>query len=325
MLRLSCILVALLLQPVAYAADRCAEQSAGSQTITVRSGGKERAVELYFPGASSAASSTGSSNAGRRVPLIIGLHGSGGSGVALDQATGLRAAATAKGFAVLLPNGGIHDPKDTSGNGYFWNIPGVPLVSGGDTPPDAADDVRFIADVIDHVVKRHCVDKRRIFVTGFSGGGRMTSLLGCRLADRITAIAPVAGLRAGRASAPDFIEPDTDDCRPKRPISVLSFHGTDDPTNPFPGGSGVRWGYPVELAASRWASLDRCDVMPAAEHISEHVTRLRYGECRDRSEVVLYKIDAARDQGGGHVWPGGAGIPAEVDATKIILEFFAAH
>jgi polyhydroxybutyrate depolymerase len=165
------------------------------------------------------------------------------------------------------------------------------------------------------------------------------------LADRVAAVAPVAGLRAGRAAGPEFAEPDASDCRPARPIAVLAVHGTDDPTNPFTGGDGLRWGYSVERAASRWASLDHCGAVPALEKISAQVARVRYDACDTGSEVVLYRIDAPRDQGGGHVWPGGhrdlssrvsspsgsnisgpgGPLAAELDATAVVLEFFARH
>jgi polyhydroxybutyrate depolymerase len=159
----------------------------------------------------------------------------------------------------------------------------------------------------------------------------MSSMLACRLADRIAAVAPVAGLRVGRAAAPEFVEPDAEDCRPARPIPVLAIHGTDDDTNPFPGGGGVRWGYSVERAAARWANLDRCNAAPVTERVSARVARVRYATCDAGSEVVLYRIDAPRDQGGGHIWPGGRrdssapAAPAELDATDAVLEFFARH
>lgn len=310
-----------------------AEMRPGVNHITVLSGGQEQSIDLALPD---------SFKPGARVPLVIGLHPSGGTGEGLDKDAGLRAAATAKGFAVMLPDGGIK--QTDGGNGHFWNIPGVPLVSGNPAPSGARDDVRFIADVIDHVVKHNCVDARRVYVTGFSGGARMSSMVGCRLADRVAAVAPVAGLRAGRAAGAEFTEPDAADCRPSRPLPVLAVHGTDDPTNPFPGGGGLRWGYSVERAAARWASLDVCNAAPNIEKVSSHVTRVRYAACGGGSEVVLYRIDAPRDQGGGHVWPGGhrdldtrAQAPSgssggangqpmvELDATRVVLEFFARH
>jgi polyhydroxybutyrate depolymerase len=305
----------------ARAADSCGDVRPGLNHITVVSGGKGHAVDLVLPA---------SFDAAKRVPLVIGLHPSGGSGRTFDQDTGLSAAATAKGFAVIVPDGGVQLP---GGDGRYWNIPGVPLVGGGAVPKDSRNDIQFIADAIDQLVKHSCVDARRVYVTGFSGGARMSSMVGCRLADRVAAVAPVAGLRAGRAAGPEYSEPDASDCQPSRPLPVLALHGTDDPTNPFPGGEGQRWGYSVERAAARWARLDHCAAIPALDKPSAHVTRVRYATCNAGSEVVLYRIEAPRSDGGGHVWPGGqrdistrASTPSiEVDATAVVLEFFARH
>jgi polyhydroxybutyrate depolymerase len=319
------LVLALLLHPAARAADLCAGLRAGSNHLTVMSSGTAYDVALTLPA---------SFTPNNRVPLVIGLHPSGGTGATFDQDTGLGAAATSKGFAVIFPDGGV---KQATADGYFWNIPGVPLVGGSAVPSGSRDDVRFLADVIDHVVKNSCIDARRIYVTGFSGGARMSSMVACRLADRVHAIAPVAGLRAGRAAGPDFTEPEATDCRPSRPLSVLAIHGTDDPTNPFPGGGDQRWGYSVERAVTQWASLDRCSGTSATEKIATQVTRIHYDTCGSGSEVALYRIDAARDQGGGHIWPGGhrdlatRGSSAssidsvKLDATQLVLEFFSHH
>ncbi len=325
--------LALLFHPVAGAADACTDLRPGLNHITVTSGGRKEAVDLALP-----ASFDGS----KRVPLVIGLHPSGGTGATFEQDTGLRTAALSKGFAVIAPDGGV---QLTGGEGRYWNIPGVPLIGGGAVPKDARDDVRFIGDAIEHLVKHSCIDARRVYVTGFSGGARMSSMVGCRLADRVAAVAPVAGLRAGRAAGPEFKEPDASDCRPSRALPVLAIHGTDDPTNPFPGGEGPRWGYSVERAAAQWATLDHCGAAPALDKVSPNVTRVRYATCGAGSEVVLYRIEASRDQGGGHVWPGSqrdlatrapsasatnatstsGKPPVEVDATSVVLDFFSRH
>ena len=148
-------------------------------------------------------------------------------------------------------------------------------------------------------------------------------MVACRMADRVAAVAPVAGLRAGRAAGRDFSEPDAQDCRPSRAVRVLAIHGTDDQTNPFSGGGGVRWGYSVERAAARWASLDHCESTPRSDRVSPQVTRVQYGACGGGSAVVLYRIDAPEAQGGGHVWPGGRrSPPSELKATELVLEFF---
>ncbi len=301
-----CAVVAVLTAPCVRAAD-C---SAGSKQLTVMSGGQQQRATLVLPS---------TKVSGARIPLVIGLHPSGGTGQSFDDDTGLASAATKKGFAVLLPDGAI--PTD-DGKGRFWNIPGVPLTSGADVPQGTRDDLRFLADSIDQAAADHCIDAKRVYVTGFSGGARMTSMVACRMADRVAAVAPVAGLRAGRATGKDFSEPDAQDCRPSQAVRVLAIHGTADRTNPFAGGGGLRWGYSVERAAARWASLGHCGGAPRSDKVSPQVTRVQYGACEGGS-VVLYRIDAPEAQGGGHVWPGGKrSPPSELKATELVLEFF---
>lgn len=298
--------VAVLAGPSARAAD-CA---AGATQFLVKSGGQVQRAALVLP----------ASRADQRAPLVIGLHPSGGTGQSFDEDTDLVSAATSRGFAVLLPDGAI---RTDDGTGYYWNIPGVPLVNGAEVPRGTRDDLRFLADAIDQAVADHCIDPRRVYVTGFSGGARMTSIVGCRLADRVAAVAPVAGLRAGRAAGGDFSEPDPQDCKPSRAVRVLAIHGTDDRTNPFAGGGGVRWGYSVERAAARWANLDHCGSPPRSDRVSSQVTRIQYAGCGAGSAVVLYRIDAPEAQGGGHVWPGGRrSPPSELKATALVLDFF---
>ena len=111
------------------------------------------------------------------------------------------------------------------------------------------DDVRYVSDVIDHVAARVCTDATRVYATGFSGGARMSSLLACKLNDRIAAIAPMSGLRwpgpcEGRA------------------IPVLTFHGLADPQNTYDGhveGRGGEWVESVPEALAGWAKHNGCD------------------------------------------------------------------
>ena len=84
-------------------------------------------------------------------------------------------------------------------------------------------DLTFINDLLDVLEAKLCVDPRRIYSTGMSNGAQMSSLLACRLANRITAVAPVAGV--------EFY----DTCR-GRPVPVIAFHGTADPIVTYAGG-----------------------------------------------------------------------------------------
>lgn len=295
----------------------------GWQTITVHSGTLEREVPLYVP-----AAQIGRSD----LPLVFDLHGSGGNGRGQASHSGLAAQADRHGFLLANPDGGIAG----RGTGFYWNVPGVPLVGDAPTPANAPDDVQFFRDAIDQMEHSLCIDPHRVYVTGFSGGARMASVLACELADRIAAVAPVAGLRAGVPQAGDFKTPDMGTCKPRRPVPILTFHGVHDPTNRFDGDGGPRWGYSVPTALARWAKLDGCRPTSSEQNVSTHVTKVSYAGCREGAELILYRTDAPVEHGGGHVWPHPAGASSQgavasretvdqLDASALIWQFFARH
>src|SRR5262245_18435976 len=86
------------------------------------------------------------------------------------------------------------------------------------------DAVGFISTLISTLVAERNVAPARVYATGISNGGIMVYRLACELSDKVAAIAPVA-------AALMF-----DSCRPKRPVSVMMFHGSEDKAVPSEGG-----------------------------------------------------------------------------------------
>ncbi|HXN09998.1 MAG TPA: PHB depolymerase family esterase [Steroidobacteraceae bacterium] len=302
---------------------------AGEHTITVLSGALSRPVRVFVPPAVAVH---------RALPLVLDLHGSGGNGEQQARSTRLSDVAAKYGFVVANPSGGILRPD--APERHFWNIPGVPLSGGGDIPVNAPDDVQFIRDTIGQLSANICIDARRIYVTGMSGGARMASLLGCQMADRIAAIAPVSGLRAGLPSTDNPAQPDPGSCRPQRPLPIVTFHGTDDHTNPYDGGGAPYWAYSVSTALRRWVELDHCEEQPQTQRVAAHVTLLRYTQCAAGAQIWFYRTELPASQGGGHAWPGGMTPPApatagaskqqranvpgtEINASQLMWEFFS--
>jgi polyhydroxybutyrate depolymerase len=319
---------ALLLVPsFGHAAAGCSTQTTvpGWQVVTVHSGSLNRKVPLYVP--ASAAGRAG-------IPLVFDLHGSGGNGRQQALHSGLTAQADRYGFLVANPDGGIVDPASPTDR-FYWHVPGVPLVGAVQIPANAPDDVQFFRDAIGQLEAGACVDPHRVYVTGFSGGARMASALACELSDRIAAVAPVSGLRAGVPSAGDIKAPDAKTCRPHRAISVITFHGVHDPTNRFDGDGTARWGYSVAVALERWGILDGCQSNPSQQSISTHVTKVTYLGCRNATELIFYRTDAPVEHGGGHIWPHPSSSKPEaalapeqvdeLDASALIWEFFSRH
>ena len=62
-------------------------------------------------------------------------------------------------------------------------MPGVTLPAG-----DPPDDEAFLVDVIDHLQATLCLDARRLYGTGYSGGGRMISQFACDVPRRLAAM-----------------------------------------------------------------------------------------------------------------------------------------
>lgn len=229
---------------------------------------------------------------GAPAPLVLLLHGSGGNGARVLARSGLAATADRHGFLVAAPDGGI-----ASGEGFVWNIPGVPSTSSRMPQPGDADDTAFVLQAIDWLVAHRCVDPRRVYATGLSGGGRMASWLACVAADRFAAIAPVVGLRAGRPSAADPSRPDPATCRPSRPVPIIAFAGDTDSTNPIEGGGSPYWQYSMRTAEARWAALNGCTVALPRARVSATIYQEGYGDCRAGADVV-----ARITVGGTHDW-----------------------
>jgi polyhydroxybutyrate depolymerase len=230
--------------------------------------------------------------AGRPAPLLFAFHGSGETGAAVLRRSRLEATSDRHGFLLAAPDGGI------PGNGGFvWNIPGVPSVTGRMPDPGDANDVAFVEQAIGWLAAQRCVDRTRVYATGISGGGRMTSLLGCIAADRFAAIAPVVGLRAGIPLKGDPQRPDPASCHPSRPMPVIAFAGDKDRTNPIEGGGASYWQYSMHAAEARWAALNGCTPGFARRAVTASVYEESFGGCRAGSAMV-----ARITIGGTHDW-----------------------
>ncbi|HJR71726.1 MAG TPA: PHB depolymerase family esterase [Gammaproteobacteria bacterium] len=251
--------------------------AAGVAEQKLMSDGRERTYRLFVPPSYDGRAS---------LPLVLDLHGSGGTAERQAGTSRFEALAASEGFAVATLQAGAE--------GNRWNVP---------VTADRPDDVQYVSDVIDHVAARVCTDRTRVYATGFSGGARMSSLLACRLNDRIAAIAPMAGLRwpgpcQGRA------------------IPVLTFHGLADPQNTYDGHveqRGLEWLESVPDALAGWARHNRCAGEAVLDDPPGPLSTLSYRGCR--AEVRLVRVD-----GLVHRWARD-----EVDATAAMWEFFRSH
>lgn len=119
--------------------------------------------------------------AGPAVPLLVYLHGAGGQG----SITGaLATELDARGWIGVAPDG---RPWDLAG----CNWPFSPAYVDNPFDPEVGPGEQDILDAIDWAESNFAVDPARIYLTGFSYGGRGAYIIGLKNPDRFAAIAPM--------------------------------------------------------------------------------------------------------------------------------------
>jgi len=288
------------------AAPRRQAHELEAKCFALEHGGVERTFRLYVP-----------PRAQGPLPLVVVLHGGGGSGAGMEWLTqgGFNRIADRDGAVVVYPDG----------IGKGWNDGRTDMRS--EAVKEAVDDVGFLRALPREISSQTPLDLGRVYATGISNGGLMSYRLACDAADSFAAVAPVA------ANLSVELAPR---CQPARPISLAIVNGTADPIMPWRGGPvKVLWlarGNVVSTPATvaRWLELDHCLALELREHrdsVPDDGTVLERSSasCEDGAEVALFEI-----QGGGHTWPSGVPylgerlvgrVSRELDANERIWEF----
>lgn len=278
---------------------------AGTTDRTMSSGGETRAFRLVVPETYDGTTP---------MPVVFGFHGLTVDYRVIPGMSGFEDMAEQYDFIGVAPSGRL------DGTVPYWEA--VPIEDNVETT--------FVSELLDLLQAEYCVDPTRVFSTGMSNGGQMSSLLACQLDDRFTAVAPLAGVEwSGETCTGD-------------PVAVMAFHGDEDPVVTYEGGgldaaaiadlhnwkgdppSGVPEHGGVDDAMADWAEHNGCDAGPVVEDVSAEVRRYEWQNCD--ATTVLYRV-----VGGGHTWPGRP-VPGfedrfghtttDIDATELMFEFF---
>lgn len=227
-------------------------------------------------------------------PLLFVFHGSGGSaaqsramyGYAFDEL------ADEQGFIVVYPEG------------YEQHYNGCRKAGPYAANALQVDDVGFMRLLVEQFTEEFGIDTRAVFATGVSNGGQMALRLALEAPDLVAAVAPVA---TSLPTAGNM------DCRYSGiPVPFLLMNGTDDPMNPYHGGTVALYGLlgdRGEVISSRetalyWAGLAGLQGEPMRRELPDVVeadnSRVSVDSWFEpgKPAVSLYTIE-----GGGHNAP----------------------
>ncbi|NRB33439.1 MAG: polyhydroxybutyrate depolymerase [Rhodobacteraceae bacterium] len=224
-------------------------------------------------------------------PVLLWLHGAGGSGQGVMGNPTIRDVALERGYAVIAPNA---KPREGSRIGPVWNFyPGW----------DGRDEPAFLQDVVEDAAARFATSAEDVLLAGFSAGGFMVSYLACETPNAFPAYAPVAG---------GFWRPHPDRCA--GPVNLHHTHGWADRTVPLEGrplGGGAYLQGDIFAGLEIWRSANGCTAQrPDASWQQGDRLHRAWNECGNAGslEFVLHS--------GGHTVPEGW--------TDIALDWFDA-
>lgn len=246
------------------------------QMKSMQYGGKTRSYKVHLPP---------EYDGSNKLPLVLVFNGWTHSPDQTEAHTKMSIKADSAGFIVVYPAG-------IAGSNKEWNHDGRYSI----------DDVGFIKELIDTLIKDYSVDNKRIYASGFSNGAGMAYRMAYELPDRIAAIAPVAQTLLGTKY------------NPKRATPTIHFHAKNDQSVAY---STV--GPMVEY----WKTLTANVTGPDTFFITSGAKGIKWtGE--NNTEFIVYVTDI-----GGHSWPGGNpsfATPSQaISASDLLWDFFAAH
>jgi len=127
---------------------------------------------------------------GTSPPLVVALHGCTQTADSYDHGAGWSQLADRLGFVLVFPEQqSANNPK----NCFSWFLPGDTARSSGEA--------LSIRQMVAKAVDKFNIDPRRIFVTGLSAGGAMTSVMLATYPEVFAGGAIIAGLPYGSASS----------------------------------------------------------------------------------------------------------------------------
>ncbi len=297
-------------------------------------GGQTRDVIVYVP----------EKAAGTDAPVVFMLHGTSGDGEKFFQISGWREKADEEGLIAVFPSAltyCIHEDQNGDGDNVDreditvttkWNAGNfetdtplctdaeVAALSGRHPLIDhpVMDDIAFMGAILDLLAQQYSVDADRIYASGFSNGGQMTSRMAEQMADRFAAI--------GAAAGPLAVPP----APAARPISVLvSFGSIDDRVIAVLGVPSVPLDAtvfdlgPLDTVVHQYLTVLQLDGTRVDESTSINGARVARFAFRTSTAGAANELDFLVIEGATHEYPNGRNHP--VSMPDLLWDFFEAH
>lgn len=242
---------------------------------------------------------------GTPMPLVLLLHGFGGTGAGIEAYLQFEPLSDEFGFIYAHPRGSLNEQAQR-----FWNATDACCGFGSEV-----DDSGYLSTLIDEIKAQLTVDERRVWIAGHSNGGFMSYRMACDHPDVVAAIASLAGATWD----------DPADCASSGPVHALQIHGTSDGTVLYSGGliNGIPYPGAVE-SVEMWATNDGCML---TTDTSQPNLDLVPGLAGDETTVTRY-VDGCDQDGSSELWTimGGGHSPAfSSNFSRAVVEWFYLH
>ena len=198
------------------------------------------------------------------------------------------------------------------GNKQTWN--GCRITTKDSKNHSSADDVVFLKDLKDTIVKNEGTSPEKFFLTGSSNGGMMTLRIAIEMPDLFKSYAAII------ASLPKKTECQT----PKKPVALFMLNGTEDPLIPWKGGLAGRRSYEDEIITPEqtrdlWMTLNEVD-FKKTEVSNLPDINTRDGKNWSSSRIVKSKYFGKMPLEFYQVNEGGHSLPSKKYQVPLFLE-----
>jgi len=239
--------------------------------------------------------------AGETVPMVLDLHGGGGTNSLQYNMSGFAQLAEAQGFIVAYPQ--AHGERN-------WDI-------DIDGLRNDYDDMGYLMTIINTTSEAHPVDTSRIHMTGWSNGCMMTQ----RFAVETQSVLASAGCMSGylmKEAPATYLAP----------IPFMEVHGVLDPvvqyldntaiTTIAIGNPSAGFNRGAVQNMEYWADLNGCSgAVHELLEVGQNYDIRGYEECEAGAEVRLMSLHLA----GHNAYQGGT--PNGIPTTQMLWEFLS--